>query len=113
LRIASGRKRFPHDSNLLIHRALGLSTERHALIGRADDNRCYAHAFNKRGVAFMLIYRCPNSGKSVRTSIETSGKEIRRLATFKLSVWCPHCQDAHTILGKDASVAPGDLNAAA
>jgi hypothetical protein len=49
----------------------------------------------------------------VRTSIETSGKEIRRLATFKLSVWCPHCQDAHTILGKDASVTPGDVNAAA
>jgi hypothetical protein len=61
----------------------------------------------------MLIYRCPKSGKSVRTSIETSGKEIRRLATFKLSVWCPHCQDAHTILGKDATVAPGDLSASA
>jgi hypothetical protein len=61
----------------------------------------------------MLIYRCPNSGKSVRTSIETSGKDIRRLASFKLSVWCPHCQDAHTILGADATVTPGDVNAAA
>ena len=60
-----------------------------------------------------MIYRCPKSGKTVRTSIETSGKEIRRLAAFKLSVWCPHCQDAHTIFGKDASVAPGDLSASA
>ena len=54
----------------------------------------------------MLTYRCPNSGKFVRTSIETSDNEIRRLASFKLSVWCPHCDDAHMILGKDASVAP-------
>jgi ribosomal protein S27E len=61
----------------------------------------------------MLIYRCPKSGKTVRTSIETTGKEIRRLASFKLSVWCPHCQDAHTIFGKDASVSSADLSAAA
>jgi len=107
------RNQFPRHSNSLIHSATRLSTEQRALICGVDDNRCYAHAFNKRGVASMLIYRCPNSGKSVRTSIETSGKEIRRLATFKLSVWCPHCQDAHTILGKDASVTPGDVNAAA
>ena len=61
----------------------------------------------------MLTYRCPNSGKLVRTSVETSDNEIRRLASFKLSVWCPHCDDAHIILGKDASVAPGEFRVAA
>ena len=61
----------------------------------------------------MLIYRCPDSGKSVRTCIETSDHELRRLAAFKLSVWCPHCQDAHVIFGKDASVAPAEFRAAA
>ena len=62
----------------------------------------------------MLIYRCPKNGKAVRTSIETSDRDIQRLASFKLSVWCPHCQDAHTILGKDASVASAsDVNKAA
>jgi len=61
----------------------------------------------------MLIYRCPKSGKSVRTCIETTDSELRRLASFKLSVWCPHCDDAHAILGKDASVAPAEFRVAA
>jgi hypothetical protein len=61
----------------------------------------------------MLIYRCPKSGKTVRTCIETTDKELRRLASFKLSVWCPHCDDAHAILGKEASVAPGEFRVAA
>ena len=49
----------------------------------------------------------------MRTSIETTDKELRRLASFKLSVWCPHCDDAHVILGKEASVAPGEFRVAA
>jgi hypothetical protein len=57
----------------------------------------------------MLMYRCPNSGKPVCTVIETTEHELRRLAAFKLSVWCPHCDDAHVILGKDASVAPAPI----
>jgi hypothetical protein len=61
----------------------------------------------------MLIYRCPKTSKSVRTSIETTDKELRRLASFKLSVWCPHCDDAHVILGKEASIAPGEFRVAA
>lgn len=61
----------------------------------------------------MLIYRCPNSGKTVRTCIETTNAELRRLASFKLSVWCPHCDDAHAVLGKDAAVAPGEFSALA
>ena len=54
----------------------------------------------------MLTYRCPKSGKIVRTSVETTSKEVRRLAEFKLSFWCPHCDDAHVMLGKDVTVAP-------
>jgi hypothetical protein len=61
----------------------------------------------------MLIYRCPKNGKAVHTSIQTSGNEVRRLSAFKLSLWCPHCQDAHIILGKDATVAPGEVASAA
>jgi hypothetical protein len=61
----------------------------------------------------MLIYRCPNSGKTVRTCIETSEHELRRLAAYKLSVWCPHCDDAHAIFGQDASIASDGLRAAA
>ena len=54
----------------------------------------------------MVTYRCPKSGKIVRTSVETSSNEVRRLAAFKLSFWCPHCDDAHVMLGKDVTVAP-------
>ncbi len=54
----------------------------------------------------MLTYRCPKQGKTVRTTIETTENDLRRLAAFKLSVWCPHCDDAHVIMGKDATVAP-------
>jgi hypothetical protein len=61
----------------------------------------------------MLIYRCPKSGKTVSTSIQTSSNDIRRLASYRLSVWCPHCQDAHVILGKDATVTAGGVSAAA
>ena len=74
------------------------------------------HASNERGgVASMLIYRCPKHGKTVHTSIETSDNEIRRLAAFRLSVWCPHCDDAHVIMGKDAAVAstPSEIRVAA
>ena len=60
-----------------------------------------------------MIYRCPKSGKPVRTCIETSEHELRRLASFKLSVWCPHCDDAHAILGKDASVESSEFRVAA
>jgi hypothetical protein len=61
----------------------------------------------------MLIYRCPKNGRTVRTGIETSDKDLQRLAVFKLSVWCPHCQDGHTILGKEAAVASDIKSAAA
>ena len=52
----------------------------------------------------MLIYRCPKNGKAVRTGIHTSIEQVRRLSSFKLSLWCPHCGDAHVIFGRDAEV---------
>ena len=61
----------------------------------------------------MLIFRCPKSGSLVRTSIETSSNVVRRLSSFRLSLWCPHCQDAHAIMGKDVTVTSGDVDAAA
>jgi hypothetical protein len=49
----------------------------------------------------MLIYNCPTTAKPVRTSIETSGTEMKRLRGLKISLWCPHCQIGHAVLGKD------------
>jgi hypothetical protein len=61
----------------------------------------------------MLIYRCPTTQRIVRTGILTSEAEVRRLSSFKLSVWCPHCQIGHSILGKDAQVGADDTRSAA
>ena len=52
----------------------------------------------------VLMYKCPDSGRAVRTSILTNSKMLKRLGAFKLSVWCPHCGASHQIAGNDASV---------
>ena len=61
----------------------------------------------------MLTYRCPTAGKIVRTGIDASREDLRRLQSFKLSVWCPHCQTGHTITGREATVVSDELAAAA
>ena len=53
----------------------------------------------------MLIYHCPNTGRVVRSGIETSEAEVRRLSALRFSLWCPHCQTGHGILGKDTKIA--------
>jgi len=52
----------------------------------------------------MLVYRCPTTARMVRTSIDASEAEMRQLKTLQLSLWCPHCQAGHAIVGKDVQV---------
>jgi hypothetical protein len=52
----------------------------------------------------VLTYRCPDTAQFVQTDIRTSQTELKRLGEFKLSLWCPHCQAAHQILGANAFV---------
>ena len=52
----------------------------------------------------MLTYKCPKTGQFVETSIETTDGMLKRLNQFKLSLWCPHCQDAHQIVASTAFV---------
>ena len=61
----------------------------------------------------MLIYHCPTTAKVVRSDIETSEAELRRLSAFKLSLWCPYCQAGHAILGKDVQVSADAVRSAA
>jgi len=61
----------------------------------------------------MLIYHCPTTAKVVRSDIETSEAELRRLSAFKLSLWCPYCQVGHAILGKDVQIDPDGMRPAA
>ena len=46
----------------------------------------------------MLEYLCPQTSLPVRTDIDTSEDVLRRLGTFQLSLWCPHCQTGHKII---------------
>ena len=61
----------------------------------------------------MLIYHCPTTGRVVRSDLETSEAEVRRLGALKLSLWCPYCQTGHSILGKDSQIATDIVRPAA
>jgi hypothetical protein len=61
----------------------------------------------------MLIYRCPTTGRTVKSDVEVSEADVRRLSEFKLSLWCPYCQGGHAILGKDTQVGPDVVRSAA
>jgi hypothetical protein len=52
----------------------------------------------------VLTYTCPDTGRTVRTSILTTTKTLTGLGAFKISVWCPHCGAPHGISGKEASL---------
>jgi hypothetical protein len=52
----------------------------------------------------MLIYNCPTTAKLVHTSIEASGTDLTRLRALKISLWCPHCQLGHAVLGTDVHI---------
>ena len=52
----------------------------------------------------MLVFDCPVTKNHVRTSVETSAEELKRLGEFRLSLWCPHCQTGHQIVATEARV---------
>ena len=52
----------------------------------------------------VLTYKCPETGRAVRTAILTNKTTLSKLSSLKLSVWCPHCGSAHKIAGYEASL---------
>jgi hypothetical protein len=61
----------------------------------------------------MLAYHCPKTQKLVRTTLETSPDQLRRLGAFQLSLWCPHCQTGHQVIASDALIWEAEEGAAA
>ena len=61
----------------------------------------------------LLIYCCPKTDKVVRTSINATEDDVRRMQALKFSLWCPHCQVGHAILGKDTQVVSDVISSAA
>jgi hypothetical protein len=51
-----------------------------------------------------LKYRCKAAGKDVETSIQTDDATLLQMNRMKLSVWCPHCKDSHSIKASEAFV---------
>jgi hypothetical protein len=56
------------------------------------------------GLKGALKYRCKVSGKDVETSIQTDDMTLVQMNRMKLSVWCPHCKDSHSIQASEAYV---------
>jgi hypothetical protein len=54
----------------------------------------------------VLVYRCPTTHRQVTSAIQTTAKALARLGALKLSLWCPHCDDAHTVCAREAAVQP-------
>jgi hypothetical protein len=51
-----------------------------------------------------LKYRCKATGESVKTSIKTDDQTLIQMNRIRLSVWCPHCKDSHSIMANEAYV---------
>ena len=71
---------------------------------RAADLRCGLPGPAPGNGGLMLIYHCPTTARVVHSSVEASEADVRRLGALRLSLWCPHCQLGHAILGKDTQV---------
>ena len=52
----------------------------------------------------VLKYRCKASGHCVETSIRTDDQTLNQMNRIRLSVWCPHCKDSHSIMANEAYV---------
>ena len=52
----------------------------------------------------MLTFSCPETGRNVRTAIETTDDVLRRMGKLQISVWCPHCYVSHQIVARSAWV---------
>jgi len=52
----------------------------------------------------VVGYRCPTSGESVTTAIETSKDTLVKMRAMDLTiwVWCPHCMAGHQIKPTEA-----------
>jgi hypothetical protein len=56
----------------------------------------------------VLVYRCPATRRQVTSEIQTTAKALARLGALKLSLWCPHCANPHTVCANEAAVQPGE-----
>ena|SRR5262245_24366427 len=88
------------DELVYLKNTMILSCDSRSVDGAADP--CLGR---REGGPVMLIYHCPTTGRVVRSDIEISEAEVRRLSALKLSLWCPYCQTGHGILGKDTKIA--------
>lgn len=52
----------------------------------------------------MLAFRYAVFDVEVVTQIETDETTLDNMKSMKLSLWCPHCQRSHQILGNEGYV---------
>jgi hypothetical protein len=49
-----------------------------------------------------LSIRCPETNKSINIGVGAKYESLTRLWNVEMSVPCPHCGQAHTVLVRDA-----------
>ena len=52
----------------------------------------------------VLTYKCPDTGRAVRTAILTNKTTLSTLNSLKLSEWCPHWGPHTRFAGYEASL---------
>jgi hypothetical protein len=45
----------------------------------------------------MILFQCPVTGRHVESDIQTSAERLARLGELKISLWCSHCQEPHSL----------------
>jgi cytochrome c-type biogenesis protein CcmH/NrfF len=61
----------------------------------------------------MIVTKCPVTGHTIDTGIETDADTFKRITTIASRVWCPHCQSEHEWSAADASIAEEGAGSAA
>jgi hypothetical protein len=82
------------------------------IVWNASSGTANAGAGNQ-GSKAVLVYRCPTTHRQVKSEIETTAQVLARLGALKLSLWCPHCDDAHMVCASETAVqhaGPGETH---
>ena len=56
-----------------------------------------------------VMIRCPKTGRSVSTEIETEVSDFERLPYVEAELHCPHCGQSHTWTRREAWLADASL----
>jgi hypothetical protein len=78
-----------------------LQRDEHGLVRLRDQ-------FLTGKVVVMLKYCCPITKRIVETGIETNLRELGRIGSLQISLWCPYCQAGHSVAVSETFLSEGN-----